>query len=66
MERCEYCGTPFIKGESSDIGVGFMQVAADEPNCDCYESVDCNKCGGEYLLREIDEHESHCEVGDED
>lgn len=34
-EYCKYCGEPYIKGDSVDVGVGFMQVFADEPSCDC-------------------------------
>ena len=57
MERCEYCGTPFIKGESCDIGVGFMQVTADEPNCECYETDVCLDCGLVSNNGELDRHD---------
>ncbi|HEY9570044.1 MAG TPA: hypothetical protein VIR26_03560 [Metalysinibacillus sp.] len=56
MERCEYCGTPFIKGESCDIGVGFMQVTADEPNCECYEETECTLCFLPLTKGELKEH----------
>lgn len=65
MESCEYCGTPFIKGESCDIGVGFMQVTADEPNCDCYNTYTCPDCGASCIEAELEEHELHCEAGDD-
>lgn len=34
-EQCQWCGAPFLKGDSVDVGVGFMQMFADEPSCDC-------------------------------
>ena len=63
MERCEYCGTSFIKGESCDIGVGFMQVTVDEPNCDCYEIDECLACGLASNKGELRRH--HCGGWDE-
>ena len=60
MERCEYCGASFIKGESCDIGVGFMQVTADEPSCDCYESAYCESCCEEVVLGYLEQHQEEC------
>lgn len=34
-EECQYCGEPYLRGDSVDVGVGFMQMFADEPSCDC-------------------------------
>ena len=55
--RCEYCSKPFYKGDSVDIGVGFMQVTADEPSCDCYDIGNCPNCGEELLIGEWRNHE---------
>lgn len=35
MQVCPHCNTPYCEGDSVDIGIGFMQVSEDEPNCDC-------------------------------
>ena len=59
MERCEYCGTPFMKGETVDIGVGYMQVTANEPSCGCYDLENCPNCGEELSVGEMEYH--YCE-----
>ena len=56
MERCVYCGTPFIKSESCDIGVSSMQVTDGEPNCDCYEIAECFACGLASNKGELERH----------
>ena len=53
---CEYCSKPFYKGESVDVGVGFMQVTDDEPSCDCYEEAACVLCSLPLTKGELKEH----------
>ena len=54
---CEYCSKPFYKGETVDVGVGFIQVTDDEPSCDCYNTENCPNCGEELLVSEWENHE---------
>ena len=51
MRRCIYCDKPYVRGTMIDVGVGFIQVSEDEPDCSCeYEEwLECANCGENFL-----------------